>query len=328
MVAKQGLCIILLNSLLNSNSNDRKCLMMNNGWNYVDRVTKKTAGKTVLQYYAERYRHSSDSEWESRIRSGAVLLGDRVCDAGEILKVNQTLVYHRPPWEEPEVPRSIEILYEDEDLLVMSKPSGLPVMPGGGFIENTLLRLLAGLYPENSPIPIHRLGRGTSGLILLARSTTAKTELTRQMRDREIQKVYVALASGVIQRDRFSIETRIGKVPHPVLGELFAASPTGLEATSEVRVLERRSDSTLAEVEIFTGRPHQIRIHLASVAHPLVGDPLYGLGGRAIVAQDWDESAVPGDCGYFLHAQRLGFRHPRSGDRLEFVAQVPEWAKY
>ena len=306
--------------------------MMNNGWNYVDRITKKMAGKTVLQYYTERYNHSSESEWESRIRSGVVRLGDRVCDASEILKVHQTLVYLRPPWEEPEVPRSIEILHEDTDLLVISKPSGLPVMPGGGFLEHTLLRLLAGLYPENSPIPIHRLGRGTSGLMLLARSTVAKTELTRQMRDREIQKVYLALASGVIQCDWFSIETRIGKVPHPVLGELFAASPTGLEARSEVRVLERRSEtrfdkSTLAEVEIFTGRPHQIRIHLASVGHPLVGDPLYGSGGGAIVAQDWDEIAVPGDCGYFLHAQKLGFRHPRSGDRLEFIAQVPEWAK-
>ncbi len=301
--------------------------MMNNGWNYVDRITKKMAGKAVLHYYTERYTHSSESEWESRIRSGVVRLDDRGCDASEILKMNQTLVYHRSPWEEPEVPRSIEILHEDTDLLVISKPSGLPVMPGGGFLEHTLLRLLAGLYPENSPIPIHRLGRGTSGLMLLARSTMAKVELTRQMRDREIQKVYLALASGVIECDRFSIDTRIGKVPHPVLGQLFTASPTGLEATSEVRVLERRSDSMLVEVEIFTGRPHQIRIHLASVGHPLVGDPLYEIGGGAIVAQSWDEIAVPGDCGYFLHAQRLGFRHPRSGDRLEFIAQVPEWAK-
>ena len=297
---------------------------MNQGWNYSDRITKQTAGKTVLQYYVERYRHSSESEWASRIRSGEVRLSDRRCDTSDILKANQTLVYHRPPWEEPEVPKSIEVLYEDADLLVISKPSGLPVMPGGGFLENTLLRLLAVLYPENPPIPIHRLGRGTSGLMLLARSTAAKAELTRQMRDREIQKVYLALASGVIQCDRFSIDTRIGKVPHPVLGELFAASEMGLEATSEVKVLERRSDETLIEVEIFTGRPHQIRIHLASVGHPLVGDPLYGIGGEAIVAQDWDEIAVPGDCGYFLHAQRLSFRHPRSGDRLEYIAPVPE----
>jgi 23S rRNA pseudouridine1911/1915/1917 synthase len=299
--------------------------MMNQGWIYSDRITTETAGLTVLQYYAQRYQHSSLVEWETRIRSGEIRLNDRACGPEDILKQSQTLSYHRPPWEEPEVPRSIEILHEDKDVLVVMKPSGLPVMPGGGFLENTLLRILATSYRDNPPIPIHRLGRGTSGLMLLGRTPAAKSELTRQMRDREIQKVYLALASGVIESDRFSIQTPIGKVPHPVLGELFAASETGLEAESEVRVLERRLNSTLVEVEIFTGRPHQIRIHLASVGHPLVGDPLYGMGGQPIVAEDWDEMAVPGDCGYFLQAQRLVLEHPRSGDRLTFVAPMPDW---
>jgi 23S rRNA pseudouridine1911/1915/1917 synthase len=298
---------------------------MNNGWIYPDRITKKTAGLTVLQFYSEHYKHSSVAEWEIRIRSGEIQLDHRNCNPDEILSVSQTLAYHRPPWDEPEVPRSIDILYEDDDLIVVVKPSGLPVMPGGGFLENTLLRILAASYPENPPIPIHRLGRGTSGLMLLGRSNTAKSDLTRQMRDRAIQKIYLALASGVIECDRFSINTRIGKISHPVLGELFAASDTGLIAESRVQVLARRSDSTLAEVEIFTGRPHQIRIHLASVGHPLVGDPLYGVGGVAIVAAEWDEIAVPGDGGYCLHAHRLGFRHPRSQDWLEFTAPDPNW---
>ncbi len=300
---------------------------MNNGWIYSDRITPKTSGLTVLQYYSEHYKHSSLAEWEARIRSGEIQLDDRRCNPEDILQVSQTLAYHRPPWEEPEVPRSIDILYEDDDLVVVVKPSGLPVMPGGGFLENTLLRMLARSYLVNPPIPIHRLGRGTSGLILLGRTSAAKSELTRQMRDREIQKVYLALASGTIEDDRFSISTRIGKIPHPVLGELFAASETGLAAESAVRVLERRSDSTLAEVEIFTGRPHQIRIHLASVGHPLVGDPLYGLGGQAIVAAAWDEMAVPGDCGYFLHAHRVGFWHPRSRVWQEWVAPTPTWGE-
>jgi 23S rRNA pseudouridine1911/1915/1917 synthase len=302
-------------------------LMMNNGWIYSDRITLKTSGLTVLQYYSEHYNHSSLAEWENRIRSGEIQLDNRHCNPDDILQVSQTLAYHRPPWEEPEVPRSIEILYEDDDLVVVDKPSGLPVMPGGGFLENTLLRILARSYLENPPIPIHRLGRGTSGLMVLGRTSAAKSELTRQMRDREIQKVYLALASGVIEDDEISISTRIGKVPHPVLGELFAASEMGLAAESVVRVLERRSDSTLAEVEIFTGRPHQIRIHLASVGHPLVGDPLYGLGGQAIVAAAWDEIAVPGDCGYFLQAHRLGFWHPRSRDWREWVAPTPTWVE-
>jgi 23S rRNA pseudouridine1911/1915/1917 synthase len=299
--------------------------MMNNGWIYSDRMTYETAELTVLQYYVKFYRHSSPAEWEARIRSGEVRLDDRPCTPDEVLKRSQTLTYHRPPWEEPEVPRSIEILYADDDLVVLLKPSGLPVMPGGGFLENTLLRMLAKSYPDHPPIPIHRLGRGTSGLMMLGRSPAGKSELTRQMRDREIQKVYLGIASGLIERDRFSITTSIGKVPHPVLGELFAATETGLVAESEVKVLERRSDVTLVEVEIFTGRPHQIRIHLASIGHPLVGDPLYGVGGATIVADEWDDMAVPGDCGYYLQAHRLSFEHPRSGDRMVFNAPKPDW---
>lgn len=308
--------------------------MLNNGCTYTDRIAKQALAQTVLDYYLDRYAHSSRQEWHDRICSGKIQLNGKSTAPNIILKPGQILTYDRPPWEEQDVPLTFEICYEDEDVLVIVKPSGLPVLPGGGFLENTLLRLLARSYPQNPPIPIHRLGRGTSGLMILARSPLAKAGLTKQMSDRQITKIYLALADGIIQDNQIEIHQPIGKVSHPVLGYLFAANPNGLISESHMTVLERRSHSTLCAVEIFTGRPHQIRIHMASIGHPLVDDPLYDIGGVAKAAPpksprvrgtlngglNQEDIAVPGDCGYHLHAHQLSFRHPRSQATLTFTA--------
>lgn len=320
--------------------------MMNNGCTYTDRITKKAANQTVLDYYFQRYTHSSRDEWRDRICQGQIKLNGKSTTAETVIKSGQILTYDRPPWEEPDVPLSFETYHEDEDFLVIVKPSGLPVLPGGGFLENTLLGLLKRSYSANPPIPVHRLGRGTSGLMLLARSPLAKANLTKQMTDRQIQKVYLALVSGVVEQNRIEIHQPIGKIAHPILGYLFAASSDGLVSESHLEVLERRSDSTLCAVQIFTGRPHQIRIHTATIGHPLVGDPLYTIGGTYHLNQKSPDSsinlmnedrgmlnngmlnrndsrpdiAVPGACGYHLHAHRLSFRHPRSQATLTFTA--------
>ncbi len=314
--------------------------MINNGCTYTDRIVKQTVDRTVLDYYVQRYTHSSKDEWFDRICNGQIHLNGQVTTPETRIKSGQILTYDRPPWEEPDVPLSFEVCYEDPDLLVITKPSGLPVLPGGGFLENTLLRLMARSYPKNPPIPVHRLGRGTSGLMLLARSPLAKAALTKQMTDRQIQKVYLALASGVVEQNHIEIHQPIGKIAHPVLGYLFAASSDGLVSESHLEVLERRPDSTLCAVQIFTGRPHQIRIHTATIGHPLVGDPLYAIGGTYKLNQkspdlssnlvpesreilnnsDRPDIAVPGACGYHLHAHRLNFCHPRSQAPLTFTA--------
>jgi 23S rRNA pseudouridine1911/1915/1917 synthase len=223
------------------------------------------------------------------------------------------------------VPLTFEVLYEDAELVVVAKPSGLPVLPGGGFLEHTLLWQLQQRYPQNSPIPIHRLGRGTSGLMLLARSPQARAALSRQLRDRHIHKLYRALVSGSVVPDQFTIAQPIGKRPYPVLGYVYAATADGLPAHSECRVLQRQASTTLVEVTILTGRPHQIRIHMASVGHPLVGDPLYDVGGvpRSHLTDASTKFPVPGDCGYFLHAIQLSFDHPVSGQRMTLTCPPP-----
>jgi 23S rRNA pseudouridine1911/1915/1917 synthase len=286
----------------------------------------------VLAYYTQQYRHSSQTEWRDRIAAGQILLDGCPTTAAAQLQRGQELAYHRPPWQEPDVPLSFEVLHEDTDVFIVAKPSGLPVMPGGGFLEHTLLRQLKRHYPQETPIPIHRLGRGTSGLVLLARSPFARSHLTQQMRDRQIGKVYLALASGVSELDEFSIDRAIGKIPHPVLGYLYGATATGGFARSDCRVLRREGDRMLVEVTILTGRPHQIRIHLAAAGFPLVGDPLYGVDGIPRLHREGEESAagtnddgipVPGDCGYHLHAYSLSFRHPRTDEVMCVTCPAP-----
>ena len=171
-------------------------------------------------------------------------------------------------------PQHFEVLFEDPHLLAVNKPSGLPTLPGGGFMENTLLRLVQKQNPEANPV--HRLGRATTGIVLFARTPQAASHLCADWNTPGVQKIYRALAQGVAQRDSYEIVTPIGLVPHPLIGSVWAANPCGKPSKSLAKVIARTTSTTTFEVSLSSGRPHQIRIHLASIGHPLVGDPLYG----------------------------------------------------
>ena len=199
----------------------------------------------------------------------------------------------------------------------MAKPRGLPSVPGGGFLDHTLLRLVRDRFPGATPM--HRLGRGTSGLLLFARTPEARRRVAAAWREGRVAKLYRALVSGVPARPSFSVDTPIGLVPHPRLGHVHAAAPSGREAVTHVRVLSATpSGDAIVEAAIPTGRPHQIRIHLAAAGHPLVGDPLYGPGGVPR-----PEPGLPGDPGYRLHSHRLELGHPVSGARLTLECFPP-----
>lgn len=291
---------------------------LNQGWVYEDRVRQD--GLTLLEYYAQHYLHSSRQEWRDRIQSGAISINQiPITEPDTRLESGQLLTYHRPPWVEPEVSFEIRVLYEDPHLLVLDKPSGLPVLPGGGFLENTVWGWLRREYAM-PPVPIHRLGRGTSGILVLAKTEEARSRLSAALRNRTIEKRYRTLVAGIPKFDRFTVTHRIGKVAYPQLGELYMATETGKAAMSHCVVLERDQipGATLLEVTIPTGRPHQIRIHLAAAGYPLWGDPLYGVGGVAI-----DQTSVPGDCGYLLHAYEIGLTHPFNEDKLTIRSEPP-----
>ena len=309
---------------------------MNQGWVYTDRITLAEAGLSVLDFYSNRYRKFSRVIWRDRITDGQIRQDGIALASDDRLSAGDRLDYHRPPWEEPEAPLEFEVLYEDGDLMAIAKPSGLPVLPGGGFLTHTLLHQLRRRYPENTPVPVHRLGRGTSGVMVLGRSPLARSTLSRQLRDatatahdpqapHPIRKTYRALIGASDLPDAFTLTTPIGKVDHPALGYVYAASPIGLPAYSEGRVIHRTADSTLVEITIRTGRPHQIRIHLAAAGFPLIGDLLYAIGGLPlpIALSEDGKIPVPGDIGYHLHAYRLELLHPRTQEPLEIVCSAP-----
>ncbi len=289
----------------------------NGGCEYREQIGSDGDAWTVLAYLSRRYPHSSPTEWAERIQSGRVLVDGLPAQCEKLLHAGCELVWQRPPWIEPDAPRSFSLLYEDEDVLAVAKPAGLPTLPGAHFLQSTLLYLVRAYAPDAAPL--HRLGRWTSGLVLCARNPQARRALMRQWSANAVGKRYRALATRLPAWDEMTITTPIGPVPHPLLGALHAAAPQGKPSLSQVIVLERRADSFLCDVRIATGRPHQIRIHLAAAGHPLTGDPLYGPGGLPAP----DSRALPGDPGYHLHAAELSFCHPGTGRTVVLECEPP-----
>ncbi|MCT0207419.1 pseudouridine synthase [Synechococcus sp. CS-1332] len=297
---------------------------LNNGWTYSDRLPPAGAQTGIVAFYAGRYPNSSPDDWERRLARG------------EISRNGDRLLWHRPPWQEPAVPGGWGVIHDDGDLLVIDKPSGLPVLPAGGFLEHTLLRLLerqtaAEPAAAPPPRPVHRLGRFTSGLLVCARRPATRAWLSKRLRESSAagegeapscRKIYrTLLLPGALELELgvpLRITIPIGRRAHPLLGTIWCAAPDGLAASSLLTLLRCHPDGDLAQVEIATGRPHQIRIHCAAVGAPLLGDPLYLPGGSA------QAEVLPGDGGYRLHAHRLALAGP-DGARLAWEAPLPAW---
>ncbi len=304
--------------------------MLNGGYAYTTIISSKYHGQALLSHLASLYPHSTSQAWQQKLNNGEVTLNGVTANGSESVTVGQTLVWNRPPWMEPDAPQHFEVLFEDPHLLAVNKPSGLPTLPGGGFMENTLLRLVQKQTPNANPV--HRLGRATTGIVLFAKTAQAAAHLFANWNTPKIQKIYRALAQNIAQNDAYEILTPIGLVPHPLIGSVWAASPSGKPSKSLAKVISRGVDptstgTTIFDISLHSGRPHQIRIHLASIGHPLVGDPLYGLTGLPLENLPGlslqTRPGLPGDGGYFLHAQYLKFDHPITGEQINLEADVP-----
>jgi len=219
----------------------------------------------------------------------------------------------------------LPILYQDEDVAVLDKPAGMVVHPGAGHASGTLVNALlhhipdlSGIGGERRPGIVHRLDRGTSGVMVIAKNDAAHQELSRQFQDREVEKEYIALVWGVVQAGR-RIDAAIGRDPVQ-RQKMSARAKHARHAVTRITRARHLPGLTLCQVAIHTGRTHQIRVHLSAIGHPIVGDALYGGVHRRVAG---DIRAVQRLERPFLHAARLAFTHPRDGRRMEFTTPLP-----
>lgn len=289
---------------------------LNEGWTYRARVERGVDGMALARWLARRFDHTPVEGWQARVEAGEVEVDARPADRDARVRRGQAVVWHRPPWEEPDVPLGVTTVDVDSQLLVVDKPAGLPTLPSGGYLLHTLLTVVRAEHPEATPM--HRLGTGTSGLVLFARTLRARRELQEAWREGRVLRGYRGVLRGRPHASRFTVDTPIGPVPHALLGTVHGASPVGREASSTFEVVGARGEDAVVDVRIDTGRPHQIRIHAACAGHPLLGDPLYEVGGTPRA------DARPTEGGYLLHAAELQAPDP-SGRGVRAWRSTPPW---
>jgi len=270
----------------------------------------------------------SRSQLQRLIKDGHVQVAGRGAKANQPVKAGQAISIDLPePVEATPQPEALPlpILYQDADLIVVDKPAGMVVHPAAGHSSGTLVNALlhhvsdlSGIGGEKRPGIVHRLDRGTSGLMVVAKNDAAHQELSRQFRDREVEKEYLALVWGLVQAGR-RIDAPIGRDPAN-RKKMSARARRSREAVTRIVRAEPLRVLTLVQVAIYTGRTHQIRVHLNAIGHPIVGDALYGGVHRHVPG---DLRAVTHLERPFLHAARLAFTHPGDGRPMEFTSELP-----
>ena len=272
----------------------------------------------------------SRSHIQRLIKEGGVRVAGRQAKSNQPVKTGQvvTLAIPEPVAPTPQAERlPLPIVYQDRDIVVVDKPAGMVVHPAAGHASGTLVNALlhhvadlSGIGGEKRPGIVHRLDRGTSGLMVVAKHDAAHAELARQFQDREVEKEYVALCWGEVMAGR-RIDEPIGRDPDN-RKKMSARARRARSAVTRIAAAEHFGRLlTLARVAIHTGRTHQIRVHLSAIGHPIVGDALYGGVHRRVPG---DLRAVTHLNRPFLHAARLVLTHPSEGRRMEFVSPLPD----
>jgi len=291
-------------------------------------VAPESDGQRLDRFLVAVLGDHSRSQIQKLIADGHVRVAARDARANLAVRAGDRIVVDLPPAapasvDAEEVP--LEILHQDADVVVVNKPPGMVVHPAAGHASGTLVNALlhhipdlSGIGGEVRPGLVHRLDRGTSGVMVVAKNDAAHQELSRQFHDREVEKEYIALVWGVVQAGR-RIDAAIGRDPvHRQ--KMSARSRHAREAVTRITRAFHMPGLTLCQVAIHTGRTHQIRVHLSAIGHPIVGDSLYGGVHRRVPG---DIRAVTHLQRPFLHAARLVFTHPRDGRRMEFTADLP-----
>ena len=290
-------------------------------------VTEEYEDERIDKYISQLIDSLSRSFIQKMLKDGKVQVDGKPVKANYRLKTDEEIVFELPDAVEPDIlPEDIplDILYEDDDLLVVNKPKGMVVHPAAGHYSGTLVNALmfhckgnlSGINGVMRPGIVHRIDKDTTGSLLVCKNDFSHNCIAAQLKEHSIVRKYRAIVHGVIQENEGTIHTTIGR--HPTDRKKMAVNVKGgKDAVTHFKVLQRFSSYTYIECQLETGRTHQIRVHMDSIGHPLLGDEVYGCRKSPFAHLQ----------GQTLHAMILGFRHPVSGEYIETTAPLPEYCE-
>lgn len=288
-------------------------------------VEAEQEGERLDKFLSIIYPDFSRAFFQKLIKNNQVAVNDKVQKASYCVKIDDIVTVEIPDVVETTIePENIllDILYEDDDLLVVNKPKGMVVHPSAGHYSGTLVNAimyhckdsLSGINGEIRPGIVHRIDMDTTGSLIVCKNDEAHINIAQQIKEHSVNRIYVGIVCGNVKEDSGTVEGAIGR--HPIERKKMAINEkNGKPAITHYRVLERFGNYTYMQFKLETGRTHQIRVHMASIGHPLLGDALYSSGRSPF-------KHLQGQC---LHAQTIGFVHPRTGKYMEYSAPLPEY---
>ncbi|MDO6354371.1 RluA family pseudouridine synthase [Caloramator sp. CAR-1] len=285
-------------------------------------VESNDVGKRIDVFLSEKIEDMSRSRIQKLIEDNKIKVNAKEIKSNYKIKNGDEITVEVPKPVMLQIQAEdidIDILYEDDDIVVVNKPQGMVVHPAAGNYTGTLVnallkkcKTLSSINGVIRPGIVHRIDKDTSGVLVVAKNDYAHQHLAEQIKEHTVKRVYIALTEGVIKQDQGTIDKPIGR--HPIHRKKMAVIENGKRAVTHFKVLERYKENTLVEARLETGRTHQIRVHMAYIGYPLVGDPVYGFKKQKFNLK-----------GQALHAMVLGFIHPRTGEYMEFSSPLPDY---
>ena len=286
-------------------------------------VKNESQGKRLDKYVTEQNTEITRTAVQRLIDEKNILVNGKEQKASYKVNENDVVEVEIPEPKKIEIKAEdipIEVIYEDSDIIVVNKPKGMVVHPGNGNVDGTLVNAimakcegsLSGIGGEIRPGIVHRIDEDTSGLLIVAKNDKAHVNLSEQIKEHKVKKTYIALVRGVVRENEATIDMPIGRSKTD--RKKMAVCKDGKNAVTHIKVLKRWEHYTLLQVNIETGRTHQIRVHLSYIGYPIIGDYTYSNGKN--------EFGVVGQC---LHAQKLEFKHPTTNKIMELEAPLPEY---
>lgn len=286
-------------------------------------VEKEEKGKRLDSYIANKSEKITRTFAEKLIKNGEVLVNNKKQKVAYKINEGDIITIEKQEAKDIKLKAQnipVDIIYEDDDIIVVNKPKGMVVHPANGNPDGTLVNAimaickdsLSGIGGEIRPGIVHRLDKDTSGLLIIAKNDEAHVNVSEQIKNHEVKKTYIALVRGIIKENEATIDMPIGRSTSD--RKKMAVNKKGKNAITHIKVLKRYDKYTLVEVNIETGRTHQIRVHLSYIGYPIIGDATYSNGKN--------EFNVQGQC---LHAKKLEFVHPITGKKMELEAPLPQY---